>query len=255
MGIVAVAGGGGSSSGTVSVSNFPASQQVTQGTSPWVVSGTVAANQGTSPWVVSGTVAATQSGSWTVGVNNFPATQPVSGTVAVSNFPATQPVSGTVTANQGTSPWVVSGTVNSAQSGAWTVTANQGTSPWVVSGTVNVGNTVTVTGSVTTTATGMASPTTSLNAQSTVQNGTVLDDGGMREHHTITLISGAGVSSGTVIFQTSMDNTNWFNAVTFSTTTASVVASADVVGAFRYSRAAITVAITGGTVTALIASV
>lgn len=63
--------------GTVSVSNFPATQPV------------------------SGTVA----------VSNFPATQPVSGTVtvngtvnatcsgtvAVSNFPATQPVSGTVT--------------------------------------------------------------------------------------------------------------------------------------------------------------
>lgn len=29
---------------------------VTQGTSPWVVSGTVTANQGTSPWVISGTV-------------------------------------------------------------------------------------------------------------------------------------------------------------------------------------------------------
>ena len=56
--------------------------------------------QCTSPWVVSGTVAATQSGAWTVGVNNFP---------------ATQPVSGTVTANQGTSPWVVSGTVTSTQ--------------------------------------------------------------------------------------------------------------------------------------------
>jgi hypothetical protein len=63
-------------SGSVSVSNFPATQPV---------SGTVAVTQSTSPWIVSG------SGTFTVG-----------GTVAVSNFPATQPVSGTVTANAGT---------------------------------------------------------------------------------------------------------------------------------------------------------
>lgn len=92
-------------SGSVSVSNFPATQPVSgtvtsnQGTSPWVVTtpppttsvavsavaGTVAVTQSTSPWIVSG------SGTFTVG-----------GTVAVSNFPATQPVSGTVTANAGT---------------------------------------------------------------------------------------------------------------------------------------------------------
>lgn len=64
-------------SGTVAVSNFPATQPV---------SGTVTANQGTSPWV----------SSVPTGVN-------------VNNFPATQPVSGTVAATQSTSPWVVSG--------------------------------------------------------------------------------------------------------------------------------------------------
>jgi hypothetical protein len=48
--------------GSVSVSNFPATQPV----------------------------------SGSVSVSNFPATQPVSGTVSVGNFPATQPVSGTV---------------------------------------------------------------------------------------------------------------------------------------------------------------
>jgi len=73
------------------------SGSVTQGTSPWVVSGTVTANQGTSPWVISGAV-----------------TQGTSPWV----------ISGAVT--QGTSPWVVSGTV----------AATQSTSPWVVSGTV-----------------------------------------------------------------------------------------------------------------------
>jgi len=82
-------------SGTVAVSNFPATQVVDQGTSPWVVGdgggsltvdGTVSVTQGTSPWVVGGTVAATQSGAWSVAVSNFPAT------VAVT---------------QSTSPWVV----------------------------------------------------------------------------------------------------------------------------------------------------
>lgn len=38
---------------------------VNQGTSPWIISGTVTANQGTSPWVTS----ATQSGTWTVGLS------------------------------------------------------------------------------------------------------------------------------------------------------------------------------------------
>lgn len=142
---------------------------VDQGTSPWIVAGTVDVNQpvtvdqGTSPWVTQvSNFPATQPVSGTVSVDNFPATQAVSGTVAVSNFPATQPVSGTVTADQGTSPWVttvnnfpatqtVSGTVavsnfpaTQAVSGtvavsnfpatqpvSGTVTSNQGTSPWV----------------------------------------------------------------------------------------------------------------------------
>lgn len=67
-------------SGTVAVSNFPATQAVTQSTSPWVISGStgrtwtlasgtdsVTSIQGTSPWVVSGTVNAAQSGTWTTG--------------------------------------------------------------------------------------------------------------------------------------------------------------------------------------------
>lgn len=151
-------------SGTVAVSNFPATQPV---------SGTVSATQGTTPWVVDGS-----------GV-----TQPVSGSVSVSNFPATQPVSGTVTANQGGAPWSQVGTLTNdsaapgsnnigvlgakatAASPSWTEghqvalstdltgqlrvvtsggsTVTQGTTPWVVdgsgvtqpvSGTVSVGN-------------------------------------------------------------------------------------------------------------------
>lgn len=65
---IAEAGGGGGGGGTVSVSNFPATQNV----------------------------------AGTVNVGNFPATQPVSGSVSVSNFPATQPISGTVGITQPT---------------------------------------------------------------------------------------------------------------------------------------------------------
>lgn len=67
----------------VTVGNFPSSTVVTQGTSPWVIGGSV----------------------------------------SVSNFPSTQPISGTVTANQGTNPWDVGGTVSAVQSGTWTVNA------------------------------------------------------------------------------------------------------------------------------------
>lgn len=78
-------------SGTVSVSNFPASVAVTQSTSPWVVSGSVS-------------------------VSNFPADQ-------VVHFTSAQHVivdSGAIAVTQSTSPWVVSGTVAVTQS----------TSPW-----------------------------------------------------------------------------------------------------------------------------
>jgi hypothetical protein len=57
---------------------------------------TVAATQGTSPWVVSGTVS----------VGNFPAVQPV------NDNGGSLTVDGTVTATQGTSPWVVGQTTH-----------------------------------------------------------------------------------------------------------------------------------------------
>lgn len=149
---------------------------VDQGTTPWIVAGTVTALQGTSPWVVSGTITTspnvnihdsagntlTSTGtSLDVNVTDFPAIQAVSqsgtwttgrtwtlssGTdsVNVGNFPAT------VAVTQSTSPWIISGTVTAnAGTGTFlvdgsahvqpisgTITALQGTSPWVVSGTV-----------------------------------------------------------------------------------------------------------------------
>lgn len=78
-----------------------------QGTSPWIVGGTVAldaptlaaletitVNQGTNPWTVNGTVNAAQSGTWTVALD-------------VATLAALE----TITVQQGTTPWVVSGTV------------------------------------------------------------------------------------------------------------------------------------------------
>jgi len=78
-------------SGTVSVSNFPATQPVTGTFWP--------ATQPVSGSVSVANFPATQTVAGSVTVSNFPATQPVSGTVSVGNFPTTQAVSGTVTAN------------------------------------------------------------------------------------------------------------------------------------------------------------
>jgi len=124
----------GTSPWVTSVTNFPAVQPVNQSGSwttgrTWVldsstdsvaISGfpsTISVTQGTSPWVVSGTIAATQSGAWTTGR-----------TWALDDS------TDSVTVVQGTTPWTVDGTVNAVQSGTWTV--DQGTSPWVISGTV-----------------------------------------------------------------------------------------------------------------------
>lgn len=152
------------SGSSVSVSNFPASQVVTAtdldirnlvfatdkvdvgGSIVALDAGTLAALetitvlQGTSPWVVSGTVTATPTGTQDVNVissitltvqatdldirNLVFATDKVDASgssVSVSNFPAT------VAVTQSTSPWVVSltsttitGTVAATQSGTWT---------------------------------------------------------------------------------------------------------------------------------------
>lgn len=112
----------------------------------------VMVNQGTSPWIVGGTVAATQSGPWTVSLTSGsieigtvdqgtagsdPWLVEVTNTVPVTGtfFQAIQPVSGTITANAGTGTFLVDGSAHTQPvSGA--VTTLQGTSPWVVSGTI-----------------------------------------------------------------------------------------------------------------------
>ena len=92
--------------GTVSVSNFPATQ---------TVDGTVTIQDGGGSITVDGTVS----------VDNFPATQTVDGTVNIGtmpditvDFPATQTVDGTVTIQDGGGSITVDGTVNANISNA-----------------------------------------------------------------------------------------------------------------------------------------
>jgi hypothetical protein len=89
-------------SGTVAVSNLPATQPVSGSVSvsnlpaTQPISGSVGINNWPASQPVTGTFwPATQPVSGTVAVSNFPATQPVSGSISVSNFPAAQPVTGT----------------------------------------------------------------------------------------------------------------------------------------------------------------
>ena len=125
--------------------NFPATQSVTQGTSPWVTSGLATVTQSgvvhvddnSSSLTVDGTVAATQSGAWTnslTGLVSLASGTEVKSVATILNWPATQAVSGTVTANQGTSPWVTSGTATITPSGVVHVDDNSGS--LTVDGTV-----------------------------------------------------------------------------------------------------------------------
>lgn len=97
---------------------------------------TVTVNQGTSPWVVSGTVAATQSGTWNI--NNITGTVSLP-TGAATSANQTNGTQLTQIVDAGGDSATVTGSkldVNATQAGAWTISATQGTSPWVISGTV-----------------------------------------------------------------------------------------------------------------------
>ena len=118
-------------SGTVSVSNFPATQAVTQ-SGTWTVGLTTESieigkvDQGTPNTLANAWPVELSDGTNLLGVSAHPVRIDPTGTT-------TQPISGTVTANQGTSPWVVS-LASTTITG--TVAVTQSTSPWVVSGTV-----------------------------------------------------------------------------------------------------------------------
>jgi hypothetical protein len=91
-------------SGSVAVSNFPATQPVSAAALPLPTGAATETSLGTdgaAPPSIPGTgirgwlrsIYDTLKATLTVSVSNFPGTQPVSGSVSVSNFPATQPVS------------------------------------------------------------------------------------------------------------------------------------------------------------------
>jgi purine-cytosine permease-like protein len=94
-------------------------------------------------------------------------------------------------------------------------------------------------------------PAVSISGKSAVNNGTVLDGLTVRSAAVISVTTSSGVSAGAVQLQGSLDSTNWFNlGSAISTTAASSTTQTVVSSAYaRYFRAAITTAITGGSVT------
>jgi hypothetical protein len=97
----------------------------------------------------------------------------------------------------------------------------------------------------------------SIGSQSTTGPGGTLDGGACRSNHTMVVSSSAGVSAGSVQLEGSLDGLSWFNmgaavsTITASTTFAPVVVSNQPV---RFLRARVATAITGGTISALVAS-
>ena len=126
---------------SVTVSNFPTTTTVYQGTNPWISTIT----NWPAVQYVSGTVYTVQSGTWAVGVtgtvsvNNFTSTvnvasiPAISGTVAVSSLPA---VTGTVSINNSVT---ITNTSFAITNFPTTSTVYQGTNPWTITGTVNIG--------------------------------------------------------------------------------------------------------------------
>lgn len=144
-------------SGVVSVSNFPASQTIVGtvelGTATLTALETTTVSVSNLPATqpVSGTVelgatslAALENTGVTVA--NFPATQPVSGSVSVGNFPATQAVSGSVSVGNFPTTQAVSGSVSVSNFPATqTVSVSNFPATQPVSGSVSISNTPSVT--------------------------------------------------------------------------------------------------------------
>lgn len=147
--------------GSVSVTNFPASQSVTQGTSPWITNDpglpdTLGQKNSAGSTSV---VLASDQPSVPVTVGNFPSTQNVTVTSSVeveikNDTGSPIPVSGTVSVTQSTSPWITNdpgipdtlGQKTSAGSTSVTIASDQTSIP------VTVGNfpaTQTVSGTIT----------------------------------------------------------------------------------------------------------
>jgi hypothetical protein len=160
--------------GSVSVSNFPASQTVSVSNFPATqpISGSVSVSNLPATQPVSGSVSvsnfpATQAVSVatlpSIQINNFPATQPVSGSVSVSNLPATQAVSGSVSVSNLPATQPVSGSVSVSNFPA-TQAVSVATLPSVEINnfsTSGLAKEITL-GSLYTTTSGMASTTTTI---------------------------------------------------------------------------------------------
>ncbi|CAK0741503.1 hypothetical protein CCP1ISM_130010 [Azospirillaceae bacterium] len=118
---------------SVNIGNFPATQAVTQSTSPWVVSGTVTANAGTGTFqvnVTNSSIPVTQSGIWNIndisGIISLPTGASTEATLSAINTKITTTANGIkVDGSAVTQP--ISGTVIANQGGSWTITANAGT--------------------------------------------------------------------------------------------------------------------------------
>ena len=98
----------------------------------------------------------------------------------------------------------------------------------------------------------------SLSAQSAVASGLPMNGGACRNWHTMQVTSSAGVTAGAVQLQGSLDGVNWFNIGSAVSTTSASTTFTPVVNSaaqpLQYLRASITTLISGGTLTALVAS-
>lgn len=100
------------------------------------------------------------------------------------------------------------------------------------------------------------SPQQSILNGGAVANGLALDNGASKANHSLVVVTGAGVSAGVVTLQGSNDGSNWFSTASTVTTNAANATFAVGLAAFPFQwvRAAITTIITGGTITAIVAS-
>lgn len=98
-------------------------------------------------------------------------------------------------------------------------------------------------------------PVVSLAGASALANGAALDNGVPRAQHTLVVVTSAGVTGGVVALQGSQDGINYATLGSVTTNAAAAVFTVSNAAAMRYIRAAVTTAITGGTVNATVASV
>jgi hypothetical protein len=132
-----------SSTDSVNIGNFPSTFAVTQGTSPWIISGTVTANAGTGTFLVDGSahtqpVSGSLGRTWTLNSGTDSVT--VTGSVTTSPNINVHDGTGVSISSTGSSLNVdVTNTVPVSQSGTWNIgTLTSITNPVTVTGTLAV---------------------------------------------------------------------------------------------------------------------